>query len=676
MRGRNGQIESYLHTDHLKTRHAHPNLSAMDITKENITKGYEILSKRTEENKRLPQFANNDDWLDNEGNLVEEEMLIVKLGNIDPNIPLTHALTEGEISIATRLISEIVSQKSSKKRVLEEGASDSNHIAVKKVKKTTRPPHANATLKQKIEVLDWHHANGGNQSRTARQFKDTFPSVNIKQANVSHWLKTEEELRERLSSNFRLAGSKRVATTLHPEVTKAVELWVAQTQASHVKLLLSDVILRAKWEHFAEKLEVPRDLWLSLSNGWLQSFKARTGLRRVVRHGEAASVDPESLAKEQIRLRAITDQYVPRDIYNFDESGLYTEMPPNTGLADAPTSGIKGSKKRLTFGFGANADGSDKLQPFIIGKAFKPRDFLKQTGEELGFYYRHNTKAWMTNEFFSEWLLKWDKDLAKENRQILLLVDNFAGHATPEGLKSIRVEYFAPNMTSRIQPMDAGIIRAFKAHYRSKFMLRAIGLYDDNEPIDQIYKIGQLEAMRLSEEAWASISPETIRNCYAKTCIMNSRDQDGSLPPIPPVVLKIGEIKGVQDAEANLRDSLEGLRDRGMLRKSESFSIENLINLPEEHISGTQELTEDEIIELIQEELRPKHVEPSNEEEEAEQCSPGELISATKIVIKNLRLQSGQQFREAEHLLNQLKRRAQREIEDSKVQTNLFHYFK
>jgi hypothetical protein len=68
-------------------------------------------------------------------------------------------------------------------------------------------------------------------------------------------------------------------------------------------------------------------------------------------------------------------------------------MAPNRGLSDQKQSGVKGKKTRLTYIFTSNADGSEKLPAFIIGKAARPRAFNKKTAEQLGFYYRNNAKA-------------------------------------------------------------------------------------------------------------------------------------------------------------------------------------------------------------------------------------------------------------------------------------------
>jgi len=65
-------------------------------------------------------------------------------------------------------------------------------------------------------------------------------------------------------------------------------------------------------------------------------------------------------------------------------------------------SGKKINKFRITVTFACNADGSEKLPVFFIGKSKKPRCFGKQGPNERGFYYRNNKTAWMTAAYFEE----------------------------------------------------------------------------------------------------------------------------------------------------------------------------------------------------------------------------------------------------------------------------------
>ncbi|KIK90959.1 hypothetical protein PAXRUDRAFT_150715, partial [Paxillus rubicundulus Ve08.2h10] len=70
--------------------------------------------------------------------------------------------------------------------------------------------------------------------------------------------------------------------------------------------------------------------------------------------------------------------------------------PPDHGLTTKQTSRKKKDKFYITIGFACNANGSEKLEPFFVGKA------KKQGLEECGFFYHHNKKAWMTADLFDE----------------------------------------------------------------------------------------------------------------------------------------------------------------------------------------------------------------------------------------------------------------------------------
>lgn len=118
--------------------------------------------------------------------------------------------------------------------------------------------------------------------------------------------------------------------------------------------------------------------------------------------------------------------------------------------------------------------------------------------------------------------MKFDVKMRIEKRKILLLIDNFAGHSIAYEPTNIQIEFFAPNMTSFVQPLDAGVIRCFKAHYRNDFCICALDLNEAGE--HNIYKINLLEAMQMAKKAWAAVSALTITNCWnhtqiQKTCV-------------------------------------------------------------------------------------------------------------------------------------------------------------
>jgi hypothetical protein len=83
----------------------------------------------------------------------------------------------------------------------------------------------------------------------------------------------------------------------------------------------------------------------------------------------------------------------------------------------------KYDKKRITIMMGANMSGIEKLKLFVVGKTKKPR--CLNGIKSLPVDYRSNNKAWMTSSLFSEWLLNFDRKMKRENRKVLLIIDNY-----------------------------------------------------------------------------------------------------------------------------------------------------------------------------------------------------------------------------------------------------------
>lgn len=144
-------------------------------------------------------------------------------------------------------------------------------------------------------------------------------------------------------------------------------------------------------------------------------------------------------------------------------------LEPDRTLATRRLSGRKKSKERLSIALCANADGSHKLHPLVIGKYANPRCFKHVNIVNLPITYRSNGKAWMLTTLFQEWLLDFDYQVGiKHNKQcVLLLLDNCTSHKLDNlTLENVEVYFLPPNTTSKLQPMDAGIIMSFKKHYR------------------------------------------------------------------------------------------------------------------------------------------------------------------------------------------------------------------
>ena len=125
--------------------------------------------------------------------------------------------------------------------------------------------------------------------------------------------------------------------------------------------------------------------------------------------------------------------------------------------------GGKQSKERVTVSLCCNMDGSEKQSLLAIGKFAKPRCFK---GIELPLRYTSNKKAWMTSDLFEKWLRDFDQSMDSANRKVLLVIDNCTAHVKVNGLLATEVLFLPPNATSKLQPLDCGVIKNLKFFYR------------------------------------------------------------------------------------------------------------------------------------------------------------------------------------------------------------------
>ena len=221
-----------------------------------------------------------------------------------------------------------------------------------------------------------------------------------------------------------------------------------------------------------------------LSDGWIHSFCKRHGLHSRKRSGEGASANHEQarVAKEKMpQLLQALGCASPKDFYNCDETALYPWAQPDRSYSFTPRKGSKKNTNRVTIMFCCSADGWEREKPVVIGKAACPRNFKEASGHDprdRDVQWYSNTNAWMTEKVFNDWLTGFNDRIKRRGRKVVLTMDNASAHAIEGGvveeimefsvirLSNVTIVKLPANTTSVIQPMDQGIIRAFKARYR------------------------------------------------------------------------------------------------------------------------------------------------------------------------------------------------------------------
>ena len=94
----------------------------------------------------------------------------------------------------------------------------------------------------------------------------------------------------------------------------------------------------------------------------------------------------------------------------------------------------------------------------------------------------------MTGEILATVLMQLNQQLFASNRSVLLIMDNAGCH--PDNLKvkftNIRVILLPPNTTSKLQPLDLGIIQNFIVHYRRLFLRHVLAKIDECETASDV----------------------------------------------------------------------------------------------------------------------------------------------------------------------------------------------
>lgn len=442
------------------------------------------------------------------------------------------------------------------------------------------PPRRGITATQRIELRQYARIHPRlRQAQLAAWFTDKYHPIT--QATVSESLSSKyKELEEKELGQY-TASLQKARVQRWPDLEEALLQWHIRVEKD---VPISDALLKTKAEWFWSRLQPYQGMAVpQFSNGWLLGFKKRHGIRQRIRHGEAASIDEVDLQQQLIAVQAIASQFHPSDIYNCDETGLFWKATPDRSLATQNFSGTKKLKNRITAHFCCNADGSDKLPIWFIGHTAKPRAFgaANINLNALNCLWRNNGTAWMTGVLFAEWLHWFDNKMA--GRKVLLLMDNFSGHKSgldllQSPLQNVQYIWLPPNTTSRCQPLDQGIIKAFKAYYKRRWLQYMCTEYDDGK--NPLQTINVLKAIRWSIEAWDHVTTQTISNCWFHSTLI----------PRPLVSL---EVLAPPDLTEHVRLIRELQRQQ---RIQEIMSIESFLNPEEEIIADHNDANLDEEI--------------------------------------------------------------------------------
>lgn len=414
------------------------------------------------------------------------------------------------------------------------------------------------------------------------------------------------------------------------EVEACLIRWVKHKLARG--LPIPGALIKSQAIEFAKKIGCGNEChW---TDGWLQKFRLRHGLKSKVIHGEANDAKEDGAASFRSNiLPRLLEKYEEKDIFNADETGIMWRMLSNRSYVFAKSRNIRGSKKlkdRLTILVTVNMTGTEKLG-LVIGKSKNPLSFRGRTFPST-LEYDYSTKGWMTTVIWEKYLKRINQRMRFQNRKICLLVDNFSGHTDPN-CSNIEVVFFPPNTTSILQPCDQGIINSFKCHYRRLMSEKLLDIMDGSEEhmaITQLVKkIAVFDACCMIHRAWDKVTCNTIVNAWKKGGFTSQNFEDEEI-----ACNVINEILNEENEAVNslgeLLQQLLGITVEEALEDAKDV-VEN--GLKEENMEEVEDITDEAIIAEVQAAQKKTEIVIDNDDSEDEDEPPPVTLKEARIAL-------------------------------------------
>lgn len=363
------------------------------------------------------------------------------------------------------------------------------------------------TLEQRVEVIRKSEKEHLSNRKIAEQ-------LGVGRTQIDNVLKRKAEVLTDFENNMPIERKRQRRPTGNEEINILVWQWFQDATSRRINV--SGPLIQEKALKFASDLGIET---FKASNGWLDSFKLRHNIIFGTMSGERGDVNNTVVDDWKSKLSTLCAGYAPADIFNMDETGLFfRDTTKNTlKVKGDECVGGKRSKERITIALCASMTG-EKVTPLVIGKSKQPRCFSKIKPETLPVMYCNNKKAWMNSSLFESWLSKFNNRMKRQNRHVLLFVDNAPSHPTVN-FSNVKLQFLPPNTTSKSQPMDQGIIQTLKLKFRKRQLQHVIYEMDKDKSKcgSQLLKdITILQAIYWIHRSWQEVETTTIQKCFAK----------------------------------------------------------------------------------------------------------------------------------------------------------------
>ncbi|XP_061923676.1 tigger transposable element-derived protein 1-like isoform X2 [Entelurus aequoreus] len=495
------------------------------------------------------------------------------------------------------------------------------------------------TINEKVELLD--------MLKLGKSYTSVGRHYGINESTVRCIKKEETNIRATAAITL-YRNAKRVMTPRNKTIVKmesVLAVWISECKNNNI--LLDANIIRAKakniYEDFvknddgdkADDADEGTSTSFIASKGWFDKFQRR--FKGVSLHREDASVDYAAIDEfvhYTFKTLIREQSYQPEQVFNMAETGLFWKrMPSRTFImkeeANAP--GFKAKKDRLTLVMCGNAAGF-MIKPGIIYKSENPKALKNKNKNVLPVYWMHNPKARMTNSLISNWfhqcfIPEVRLYLAEKGLEfkVLLLLDNAEGYTVDLSFDGVHIEFLPPNTTLQIQPMDQGVIRAFKALYTQSILQNLVDAKDSdkNFTLKAYWRDYTIASCLLNiQRAVSEIKSETLNVCWKKMWPEVAHD------------------KGLSPDEVH-RYAVDKVVKLAKMLRGEGFNDMTSVDVNELIDTHSQPLSDEDLKELMTSAREEEEQEQLGVEEDAEMKKKQQQLPVTTLIARQKRSFTG-----------------------------------
>ncbi|KAE8740340.1 hypothetical protein FOCC_FOCC014148 [Frankliniella occidentalis] len=275
---------------------------------------------------------------------------------------------------------------------------------------------------------------------------------------------------------------------LQPEHDADVHSWLLQLRSQGI--VVTDALIQE------QARELSGLSTFQASNGWLNRFRKRHGLRQLPFQGERAAADEKRTTEYigELMEMLYAEEYDLEDIYNMDETGCCWKSLPRKTVVHAGekrADGGKVKKDRFTAAMCANAAGTHQL-PLLV---------IDVESEVYGNLLRFKISD------------------------------------------RIEVVFLPPNTTSLIQPMDQGVIVKTKRLFQGKLLRRVLKCPGGLVEFYKNYTIR--DAIEMLAESWKELTPANLTNAWRKLLPTFFEDDNEEPAPVTVEVPTVADLANI-----------------------------------------------------------------------------------------------------------------------------------